>query len=89
MAYEHKPGQGNLFKNVSDNNKAPALKGQINVNGQLLDIAGWLATDDSGQPKRDKNENTWINLKVSEPYQKQQSAPAQAAPTDFDDTIPF
>ena len=88
MAYEHKPGQGNLFKNASENPKAPALKGQVNVNGKTLDIAGWVATDDQGQPKRDKNGNTWINLKVSEPYTPQ-SESFQAPAPDFDDKIPF
>ena len=49
MAYEQKPGQGSLFKNESDNEKAPIYKGKLMTpNGELLNIALWLRTSQSG-----------------------------------------
>jgi hypothetical protein len=93
MAYEMKEGQGSLFKNQSDNPKAPTLKGNVMINGQKMDIAGWVATDmQTGQPRKDRNGNTWINITISEPYQPDDVKPASGQKSthdDFNDDIPW
>jgi hypothetical protein len=75
MAFEHRPNSGTLFKN--DRKKAenhPDWKGQINVNGELLDIAAWV---------KDGKKGKFFSLKVSAPreggYQRRSS----------DEDIPF
>lgn len=72
MPYEHKENTGTLFQNdrkTTDNQ--PDFKGQINVGGKLLDIAGWMKEGGRGN---------FYSLKVSEPRQQQpaqQNAPQQ------------
>jgi hypothetical protein len=62
MPYEHKDGQGSLFKNDYKTSEAhPAYKGQIMVKGELLDIAAWVKDGQKGQ---------FLSLKVSEPRQQ-------------------
>lgn len=61
MAFEHRENFGTLFKNDRKNGeKHPDYKGQINVNGQLLDIAAWIKEGKKGK---------FLSLKVSEPRQ--------------------
>lgn len=56
---------GVLFINdKKGNDKAPDYKGKINVGGKDYDLAGWK--------KQGKN-GTFLSLKVSEPYQKDQN----------------
>ena len=82
----------------------PDYRGQLNVNGHVYDISGWVNTD--------KNQNKYLNVSIDEPYvkpeQQLQEAPQQAetkpplirqpdpqAPPaiaqtpDLDDKIPF
>lgn len=70
MAYEHKEGFGNLFKNRNkgaDNH--PDYKGEFMLNGKLMEIAGWMKTGAKGP---------YMSLKVQEPRQpKNTSEPAQ------------
>lgn len=44
MAYELKPGYGSLFKNKNyvEGGKNPYYTGQINVDGELMDLAAWV-----------------------------------------------
>lgn len=64
MAYENKPNTGMLFKNKSDNDRAPVVKGFIILpDGKKLEIAGWANTD--------KNDEPYWSLKLSEPYNRQ------------------
>jgi uncharacterized protein (DUF736 family) len=79
MEYDN-TNTGVLFKNETDNDKAPAYKGKINVNGSDFELAAWIKTGKSGQK--------FMSLKVQPPFQKQ-AKPEQTA-TPFDDSdIPF
>ena len=49
MAYEHKEGFGNLFKNdKKGNEKAPDYKGTIMAGGNVYDLAGWTKHGNNG-----------------------------------------
>ena len=59
------PGHGLLFKNNSDNPKAPEFKGSIEIPPTLtgrLDISLWSYTSKAGKP--------YIKVIVQEPYKK-------------------
>ena len=60
MAYEHQKNSGSMFKNkFKKANNHPDFKGSINVDGKIMDIAGWKSDRFDG-----------MNLKISEPYKK-------------------
>jgi hypothetical protein len=69
MEYDN-TNSGVLFKNQSENEKAPAYKGKINVDGKDYELAAWIREGKSGK---------FLSLKVQEPRQK------QAPQKDFDD----
>lgn len=69
MQYDN-TNSGVLFKNQSENEKAPAYKGKINVDGKDYELAAWIREGKSGK---------FMSLKVQEPRQK------QAPQKDFDD----
>lgn len=71
---------GVLFKNESDNEKAPNYKGKINVNGQELEIAAWVRQSKAGKK--------FLSLKVQEPRQKQEPKKEQSF-EDMPDDLPF
>lgn len=52
---------GVLFKNESPNEKAPAYKGKINVDGKEYELAAWVKEGKSGK---------FLSLKVQEPREK-------------------
>lgn len=59
------PGHGLLFKNNSDNPKAPEFKGSIEIPATLngrLDISLWSYTSKAGKP--------YFKVIVQEPYKK-------------------
>ena len=58
--------KGVLFKNNKKSEKHPDFKGNINVDGNDWDIAGWERTAKSG--------NKFLSLKVSKPYKKEEEA---------------
>ena len=63
MAFVHKENSGTLFKNDrKTSDKHPDYKGAINVNGAVLEIAGWIKTN---------GEKSFMSLKVSEPRQRE------------------
>ena len=68
---------GVLFKNQSENEKAPAYKGKINVDGKDYELAAWIREGKSGK---------FMSLKVQEPKQKQ--AP-QKDFNDMEDDVPW
>jgi len=68
---------GVLFKNQSENEKAPAYKGKINVDGKDYELAAWIREGKSGK---------FMSLKVQEPRQKQ--AP-QKDFNDMEDDVPW
>lgn len=85
----------NLNKGTMHNNKYkkkdtdPDYRGQINVDGVVKELSGWVNTD--------KNGSKYLNIAVKEPYVKpdvqapapQQQPPAVASTPDLDDKIPF
>lgn len=68
---------GVLFKNQSENEKAPAYKGKINVDGKDYELAAWIREGKSGK---------FMSLKVQEPRQK--PAP-QKDFNDMEDDVPW
>lgn len=62
MAYELKDKQGSLFANDKQKDNHPDLKGRININGHIYELAAW--------GKKDRNGNTWYSLQASEPRVK-------------------
>ena len=58
MAYEHKDGQGSLFKNDKGGvEKRPDYKGNLFVNGKLMDLAAWVKEGRNGK---------WLSISMSE-----------------------
>lgn len=64
MAYEHKEGQGSLFRNEKQNDRQPDLKGTILIGGVTYRVVGWERTSQSG--------TSFISLQA-EPLQEGQS----------------
>lgn len=63
MAYEHQEGSGSLFVNdrkSADNH--PDYKGQVKINGKLMDVAAW---------KKNGTRGEFFSIKISEPRQQQ------------------
>lgn len=72
-----KNNSGAIFKNTrKQEDRHPDYKGQINVNGQLFDIALWVKRPDGKDP--------YFSASISEPYKKDE--PATSEPTD---DLPF
>ena len=80
MAYEHKEGQGSLFKNDKQNDRQPDLKGTIMIGGKTYEIAAWNRTSQNGRQ--------YISLQASLPrqndVQRYDSAPRQNAAPRYD-----
>ena len=72
---------GVLFKNETDNEKAPAYKGKININGKDYELAAWIREAKSGKGK-------FMSLKVQEP-RNQAPKPKQQSVSDIDSDIPW
>jgi hypothetical protein len=83
MDYDN-TNSGVLFKNESDNEKAPMYKGKINVDGKEYELAAWLREAKSGKGK-------FLSLKVQEPRQKSEpkSAPKMERFEEIEDDLPF
>lgn len=79
MDYDN-TNSGVLFKNESDNEKAPMYKGKINVEGKEYEIAAWLREAKSGKGK-------FLSLKVQEPRQKAEKKTATF--DDIESDVPF
>lgn len=77
MEYDN-TNTGVLFKNESDNEKAPAYKGKINVDGKEYELAAWI---------REGKKGKFMSLKVQEPREKK-PAPVKDF-TDIADDVPF
>ena len=78
MAEYSNENTGVLFKNESDNEKAPNYKGKINVDGKEYELAAWVREAKSGKGK-------FMSLKVQEPKQRQEPRQKQAPQKGFDD----
>lgn len=60
--FEHKENTGSVFTNdKKGNEKAPDLKGQVNVGGKLYDVAMWV---------KEGNKGKYYSMKVDEPRQR-------------------
>ena len=79
MDYDN-TNSGVLFKNESDNEKAPMYKGKINVDGKEYELAAWLREAKSGKGK-------FLSLKVQEPRTKGEKKPVTF--DDIDSDVPF
>lgn len=55
-----KINEGLIFRNKSDNEKAPLFTGQINVDGQNWEIALW--------PREGGDGKKFYSARISEPY---------------------
>lgn len=75
MQYDN-TNSGVLFKNESENEKAPAYKGKINVEGKEYELAAWI---------REGKKGKFMSLKVQEPRQKKPEPDLVA----MDDDIPW
>lgn len=78
MDYDN-TNSGVLFKNETDNEKAPMYKGKINVDGKEYELAAWLREAKSGKGK-------FLSLKVQEPRQKVEKT---ATFDDIESDVPF
>ena len=79
MDYDN-TNSGVLFKNESDNDKAPTYKGKINVDGKEYELAAWVREAKSGKGK-------FLSLKVQEPRAKGEKKPVTF--DDIDSDVPF
>ena len=78
MDYDN-TNSGVLFKNETDNEKAPMYKGKINVDGKEYELAAWLREAKSGKGK-------FLSLKVQEPRKKVEKT---ATFDDIESDVPF
>lgn len=82
--YERKEGQGSIFGNKNKmTDSHPDFTGEALWRGETIRIALWK--------KRDKNDNVWLSVKISEPYKKTEGEQAQkpAARPPINDDLPF
>ena len=73
MAYEPKPGDVSIFRNVSNNERAPTMKGYAIAHrdiraGEKLDLAVWKQSPKNGG-------DAFLSGKISDPYQQSDSPP--------------
>lgn len=61
-----------LFKNISDNEKAPIYNARVYEDGKVVAEAGlWIATDkDSGAVKTDNDGNQYLSGAFKAPFVK-------------------
>lgn len=84
--FEHKLNTGSLFKNESDNDKAPQYTGQANIDGKVKKLSVWVNKIQTG----DNAGKSYMSIKIDEPY----VAPASDAVkvtkvAQADDDLPF
>ena len=74
--FEHKENTGSVFTNdKKGNDKAPDLKGQVNVGGKLYDVAMWV---------KEGNKGKFYSMKVDEPRHRPEPGIGKN-----DDSLPF
>ncbi len=85
MAFEHREGSGNLFKNSrKQKDTHPDYQGECLMNCQLMQIAGWI---------KDGKAGSYLSLKI-EPKREMRKPAAQDSGrstdgAEFDDDLPF
>lgn len=101
MAYEHKEGQGSLFKNEKQNDRQPDYKGTILIGGVTYEVAAWERTSQRGSTylslqaslPRERNEQAQPSYQAQAPSQPAYSAPMPTSEdlpaADPDEDLPF
>ena len=81
--YEHKAGNGSIFKNqYKENENQPDYRGSIKLqDGSDKELAAWV--------KQDKNGNSFLSLSISDPYKKETETPASTQSNAKVDDLPF
>jgi hypothetical protein len=81
--FEHKESFGSVFGNNKKQTEShPDFIGDAMWRGEIVRIALWK--------KRDKNDKTWLSVKLSEEYKKPEAEQAAPAPRPaIDDDLPF
>ena len=69
MAYEHKEGQGSLFKNEKQNDRQPDYKGTIVIGGTTYEVAAWERTSQRG--------SKFLSLQAQVPRVQAEQQPSQ------------
>lgn len=64
-----KTNEGLIFRNQSENEKAPQFSGRIDVEGEQYEIALWVREGAKGK---------FYSAKISEPYQPKAKAKGQS-----------
>ena len=78
----------NTYKTEGSNQPDYTAKGM--VDGVEKAFAGWLAKDDDGNTKKDKNGNAMIDFVVSDPYDATKvTATPELATATSDEDLPF
>ncbi len=54
--YQRKDGDGSLFQNNKQKDTHPDYRGEVQLNGQTYEIAGWKKATREGKP--------WLSLRV-------------------------
>ena len=78
MPYEHREMTGTLFQNgYKQKPNQPDMKGEVMINGTLMEIAGW---------KKEGKNGEFLSLKISEKIKVKAS---DLPPVPEDDGLPF
>lgn len=81
MAYEHKEGCGALFRNEKDgNSNKPDMKGNLMVNGSLMDLAAWFKTSKTGDEYMSVKLSERRTVSEDKGYQAETGAPRSTSP---------
>ena len=72
MAYEHKEGQGSLFKNEKQNDRQPDYKGTIFIGGTTYEVAAWERTSQRG--------SKFLSLQAQLPRERSEQPPVYQSP---------
>lgn len=73
MAYEHKEGQGSLFKNDKLNDRQPDYRGSIVIGGVTYEVAAWERTSQRG--------GKFLSLQASLPRERSEQGAQPQRPT--------
>lgn len=82
MEYDNN-NTGALFRNetATPENKQPTHTGKCEVNGEKMQIAGWM--------KQAKNGMNYLQLKFQEPMEKKEATTGDSNTSTTGDAIPF
>lgn len=80
MTYEHRDGQGSLFKNDKKGNpKAPDYRGDAKLSGEMYELAGWIKTGAKGN---------FLSIAIKKKGERQ-DAPVTRQVEPDDEPLPF